>query len=167
MHTITLLVGLPGSGKSYWAKQNRKENEFILCRDDLRMMLMGGSYGMNKGAEILITGYILNITRNIIHAGKDSIILDQTNLTPHIRTQYIESCKYHIQDSKNKYEFRAVYFEPLNVENQLSNRMLEPKGQSEEIWENVIENMARKITRPKHEEGFDFITTVNPWVLLK
>lgn len=42
---MTILVGLPASGKTKWAMQNRSKNDVVVCRDDLRMMNYGVWFG--------------------------------------------------------------------------------------------------------------------------
>ena len=45
---LTVLIGLPASGKTRYAMQNRGPNDVVVCRDDLRMM----NYGVWHGAPI-------------------------------------------------------------------------------------------------------------------
>ena len=42
---MTLLIGLPASGKTTYALENRGPNDVIVCRDDLRMMNYGVWHG--------------------------------------------------------------------------------------------------------------------------
>ena len=76
---VILLQGLPGSGKTTWAKQYIKDNPNtkIVCKDDLRAMLDNSKY--TKGNE----NFVLKIRDAIILAaveeGKNVIVAD-TNL---------------------------------------------------------------------------------------
>ena len=45
---LTVLIGLPASGKTRWAMQNRKPNDIVVCRDDIRM----SNYGVWHGDPI-------------------------------------------------------------------------------------------------------------------
>lgn len=45
---LTVLIGLPASGKTRWAMENRKSNDIVVCRDDIRM----SNYGVWHGDPI-------------------------------------------------------------------------------------------------------------------
>ena len=45
---LTILIGLPSSGKTKWAMENRKPNDVVVCRDDIRM----SNYGVWHGDPI-------------------------------------------------------------------------------------------------------------------
>ena len=42
---LTVLIGLPASGKTRWAMENRKPNDIVVCRDDIRMSNYGVWHG--------------------------------------------------------------------------------------------------------------------------
>lgn len=45
---LTVLIGLPASGKTQWTMENRKPNDIVVCRDDIRM----SNYGIWHGDPI-------------------------------------------------------------------------------------------------------------------
>lgn len=45
---LTVLIGLPASGKTRWTMENRKPNDIVVCRDDIRM----SNYGIWHGDPI-------------------------------------------------------------------------------------------------------------------
>lgn len=150
MPTLTILCGLPGSGKSTWAKNNRKENEFIVNYDSLRSMLHGGEYVVGSKVEKLIK----NMTRDMIVAmlmnGFD-VIVDNTNLSKHTR-QFFINIKLNFPTTL-KLVGRFWFGTP---EQCLANRMNDDKGQDKDIWRKVIFDMYKRYDGPKGE-AFDEI----------
>lgn len=73
---LIMTKGLPGSGKSTWAK---KQNAYRINKDDLRSMMNNGIWSK------INEKYILVVRDNIIklHLGdKNDVIVDDTNLAP-------------------------------------------------------------------------------------
>lgn len=87
MQKVIFTRGLPGSGKSTWAKEFVKKNPDTIrvCRDDLRRMR--GTYWLPK-QEDLITEMELACIEAAIYEGKN-VIVDATNFN----TKYIERIK--------------------------------------------------------------------------
>jgi predicted kinase len=75
MPTLTLTRGLPGSGKTTWAKQQRGVR---VNRDELRLMLHGGRLGQGW-AEVQVTIAQRAQVDALLRAGVD-VICDDTNL---------------------------------------------------------------------------------------
>lgn len=77
---IIVLQGLPGSGKSTWAKQYIKDNANtkIVCKDDLRAMLDNGKYSKSNEKFVLKIRDAIILTA--VEEGKDVIVAD-TNLS--------------------------------------------------------------------------------------
>jgi len=75
MPTLTLTRGLPGSGKTTWAKQQRGVR---VNRDELRLMLHGGRRGQGW-AEVQVTIAQRAQVDALLRAGVD-VICDDTNL---------------------------------------------------------------------------------------
>jgi predicted kinase len=76
MPTLTLTRGLPGSGKTTWAKQQR--GAVRVNRDDLRVMLHGGRTG-HGWAEVQVTVAQHAQVDALLRAGVN-VICDDTNL---------------------------------------------------------------------------------------
>lgn len=83
MRSILMTIGLPGSGKSTYAKEllRKEPNRWKrINRDDLRMMNDNRLFSPGEPErEMLITREMLACTRSCLRAGKD-VILDNTNL---------------------------------------------------------------------------------------
>jgi len=78
MPTLTITRGLPGSGKTTWAKQQKRAVR--VNRDDLRSMLHGGRVG-DGWAEAQVTVAQRAQIDALLRAGVD-VICDDTNLRP-------------------------------------------------------------------------------------
>lgn len=78
---VILAKGLPGSGKSTWAKQYIKDhvNTKRVNRDDLRSMIDDGVWSDKN--EKKIVSIRNSIIRDLLHGGAD-VIIDETNLNP-------------------------------------------------------------------------------------
>lgn len=84
MSTLYLTVGLPGSGKSTYAKRwvaLDPSTRFRLNRDCFRDMGRPGCY--TPGAEIAVTVAIHGAARDLLLTGYD-VICDDTNLRPEV-----------------------------------------------------------------------------------
>ncbi|HZN76603.1 MAG TPA: AAA family ATPase [Micromonosporaceae bacterium] len=83
MVTLTITRGLPGSGKTTWARQQR--SAVRVNRDDLRRMLHGGWRGTGR-LERHVTIVQRATVEALLAAGVD-VIVDDTNL----RTELVRS----------------------------------------------------------------------------
>jgi predicted kinase len=82
MATLTITRGLPGSGKTTWARRQR--GAVRVNRDDLRRMLHGGMVGLGW-AEVQVTIAQRSLVEALLRAGLN-VICDDTNL----RTRYVK-----------------------------------------------------------------------------
>lgn len=76
--TLTLTRGIPGSGKTTWAKQ---QDAVRANRDDLRMAMFGRYFGLSFQQEELITKAQREIARVALLAGRN-VVVDDMNLRP-------------------------------------------------------------------------------------
>jgi len=74
--TLTITRGLPGSGKTTWARQ--QGGAVRVNRDDLRHMLHGGHIGLGW-AEVQVTLAQRALIESLLRAGLN-VISDDTNL---------------------------------------------------------------------------------------
>lgn len=78
MNKMTITVGLPSSGKTSWALDNRGDSDIIVCRDDIRM----ANYGVWHGAPI-DENHVTKIHRQQIIGALENgqnVIVADTNL---------------------------------------------------------------------------------------
>lgn len=81
MRKIILTKGLPGSGKSTWAREYQKKNPntVLVNKDELRMMLHEGVH--SKGREVMVLDLRDSIVIKALEQGHDVVIHD-TNFNP-------------------------------------------------------------------------------------
>lgn len=89
MTTLTITRGLPGSGKTTWAKAwlTQREGRVRVNRDDLRDMLHGTRTGLTFDQEADVTRASQEAVRLSLRAGRD-VVVDDTNLRPRYVRQW-------------------------------------------------------------------------------
>jgi predicted kinase len=87
--TITVLRGLPGSGKTTWAREYARAHRGevgIVCRDTIREYVLGltmqaGDSVLDRCGEDLVTALCRALAAVLLESGRD-VIVDATNLSP-------------------------------------------------------------------------------------
>lgn len=74
---LTITRGLPGSGKTTWAKG--QPDAWRVNRDDIRAMFTGGWNYDDGQAESMVSVLQKQLVKELLHAGKH-VIVDDTNL---------------------------------------------------------------------------------------
>ena len=84
--TVYVLIGLPRSGKSTWADQNR-EGKFVVSADAFRLALYGDAY--NRDKESQLWACVHACLAALVSEGAD-VIIDNTNITLKSRRSALE-----------------------------------------------------------------------------
>jgi len=84
--TLTIMSGLPKSGKTTWIATNKGDNDVIVSSDDIRKYVLGHSFSPQD--ETFVWELVENLIILLMVQKKD-IILDACNLYPHTRLKYI------------------------------------------------------------------------------
>lgn len=138
MSTVILTTGLPGSGKSTWAKNflDQTTGQFVLTsRDDIRKMLGCFPIG-NKDQENLVSKIQDDVIVKAINAGY-CVIVHDTNLNSKSPTRIKKLFDGDVQ-------FMVADFTNVPVET-----CIERDAQRENpVGEKVIRNMARQLQKP-------------------
>ena len=141
---MTIMCGLPRSGKSTWVKENKNENEVILSADELRYLIYNERFWID-GEPMMwaIHGVILKM---LLKQGVD-IIVDETNITKVIREKIIKLAK--------KYDYKITGIE-FNTPKEICKERAIKTGQEDLL--DVIDKMA-EIYEPLDliEENFDYM----------
>lgn len=148
-----MLVGLPGTGKSTYAKAKMEDKEYVVLSTDDIIETIGNKYGLsyNQMFDDITYSFAEKIMRkiaiNALNNGKN-VIWDQTNLTIKSRAKKLAL----VPDSYTK--ICAVFKIPANLQEVLKHRE-EKEGKF--IPPNVIEDMKNKLEWPSYDEAFDKI----------
>lgn len=135
MQKIIILKGLPGSGKSTWAKEYcHKNKDYIrVNRDDLRNMR--GDYWVPK-QEDLITDMENTCVLMALKNGKN-VILDATNLDDERTKSHIEYFYKNYPSDRLKIEYKTF---DVPLEKCIENDLKRPNS----VGHKVIERMYKK-----------------------
>lgn len=138
MQTVILTTGLPGSGKSTWAKKflDQTPGQFVLTsRDDIRKMLGCFPIG-DKNQENLVSKIQDRVIVDAVNSGY-SVIVHDTNLNSKSPTRIKKLFDGDVQ-------FMVADFTNVPVET-----CLERDAQRENpVGEKIIRNMARQLQKP-------------------
>ena len=144
------MIGIPGSGKSTWIKNNVFNDSVILSTDDL-IEIAAQEAGLTYNE--VFEDNIENATKKFFdsikfHVSKDNnIIIDRTNLTIKSRKRILDL----IPDTYKKIAIVINCSDPFIH----APRLMSRKGKT--IPEYVFQSMIKSFQPPTVEEGFDDI----------
>lgn len=152
MAVIYVMMGLPGSGKSTFAKDLLnvypvlKEHSVIVSRDEIRFSIVREDEAYFSH-EKEVTKQLWD-TINKYLAEDKNVFIDQTSLTPRSRRWLLQ----HIHG----YDKAILIWIDENLETCI-NRNKNRKGTRTYVPEDSIRNMAFSLKPPSLAEGFDII----------
>ena len=143
---IILTVGLPGSGKS---SHLAKIGAHPLSSDAIREQLADNPTDQTIHDRVFAT--IRYLLRHRLAIGRPVTYIDATNLSRKERKNWIKFARL------AGCEIEALYFEtPLEI------CLERNRGRERRVPEDVIREMAQKLTAPRVEEGFSKVEIVRP-----
>ena len=141
-----MLVGLPGSGKSYWAA---RAGAGVLSSDAVRALLTGSEE--NQAVNSLVFQTLRYLLKMRVRAGAELTIIDATSLTAKERRSWIRLAAALDCDPE------AVFFdtpvETCKVRNAARSRV---------VPDAVMNRFAARLTPPSTDEGFAKVTVIRP-----
>lgn len=137
-----VLVGLPGSGKSTWA---RTYGVAVLSSDELRFLLADDETNQTLNAEVFAT--LRYLLRRRLELRRPLTFVDATNITRRERRAYIRMAQVH--DCSVEAVFFDISVETCKARNAVRKRVVPD-------W--VIDLMAARMARPTVMEGFESVT---------
>lgn len=135
--SLTICVGLPGSGKSTWAIEQTKINPNALRvnRDTLREMMFGYRFGKNN--EKIVTDARDHIVLNGVGQKRD-VIVDDTNLSKKLRNYWGRYPKDVAHD--RSFETKFLFF-PITLEEAIERDRLRGLSGGRSVGQKVIVDM--------------------------
>ena len=147
MASLVLMMGVPGSGKTTYAKKFIGDNDIYVSRDEIRFELVAEDEPyFSKEDEVLKT-FISKVDEGITKA-KRYVVADATHLNAGSRAKLLKNL--HNKPDNVYVLYVAVPLEVALERNaQRSGRALVP--------ETSIRNMFQSLSFPKKEEGIDVV----------
>lgn len=149
MATLYMLIGLPGSGKSFYAKSLSEETGAIIHSSDaIREELLGSEEDQSESPKVFELLHCR--VKKDLGDGRD-VIYDATNINSKRRKAFLqELIKY---DCKKIAIFIATPYEKCLERNNTRNR---------KVPEHVIKRMYMSFNVPCIQEGFDEVRVIYP-----
>jgi predicted kinase len=149
-----MMVGVPGSGKSTWIKENIFNNSIVLSTDDKIEEIasqcdMTYNQVFEDNIKEVTDEFFDEIEYNVTKG--NNIIIDRTNLTPKSRKRILNM----ITSDYKKIAVVVQCSDPFIHANRLASR----KGKT--IPNHIIESMKNTFIMPSLEEGFNDITIID------
>lgn len=151
--TCYMLIGVPGSGKSTYAKQIVQEMpEVVILSSDEYIEKYAKEQGKTYNEVYREAGdkaqaWLNTSIRQLVNQ-KKSFIWDQTNVFASARSKKIRALK------QNKYQVVAISLE-LSVQELQKRIQSRTEAGGKRISSKIIQEMIENYSRPSHEEGFE------------
>lgn len=152
MKELVLMMGVPGSGKSTYARNILKYGDIYVSRDEIRYSMLTDEDDYFAKENEVIKTFIQYIDEALIdtkYQGK--VYADATHLSPKSRAQVLNQLK-------NKNKVSVIYLDiPLNV---ILARNAQREGRAL-VPENVVRRMYKSIILPTKAEGIEKLITID------
>ena len=140
-----MLCGIPGSGKSTYAKElSQTENAIILSSDQLRLELFGDVNHQENNGELFQELY--RRAKQFLNQG-NNVIIDATNISQKRRIHFINEFK--------KFKKECIYLSTPYL-----NCVIRDYERDKKVGVQVIHRMYKQMQIPFKEEGWDEVKYV-------
>lgn len=161
---IYILIGVPGSGKSTYVKNNTKENDIVLSSDEIRKELLNSEKDQTNNTLIFET--LFARLAEVMKTKQSDIYIDATNIAKKERRIVLNTIKRY-NKAKTEYIDGILYKQrdykviAINIEADLDTLVQRDALRERTVGEKVILRMLTRYVRPNREEGFDEIIQID------
>ena len=150
MPLLIMLVGLPGSGKSTYAKEivETFDSYIVLSSDYYRKFLYGDENDQTHNQDVFSSLYY--DMRKYLNQGK-TVIFDATNINMKDRRRCFDAIK----------EVKNLSVMAMVVNTPFAECVYRDSLRERKVGYNVIDKMRRRFEFPQYFEGFNHISLVN------
>ncbi len=146
---LIVTCGLPGSGKSTYAKKMWGDSHVIICADEFRKVHTGRDF--YPPAECVIN-QMVRVTVEVLLRRSMPVVIDMTSLTIKSRLRWIDLARRcGAPVSCVLMDIAVCLCLSRNAERE------------RKVPEHVINEMVNRFVYPTDEEGFDIIERVTEW----
>jgi len=153
MQNVYEMMGLPGSGKTTWAKEKAEETgAIIIGRDDIRHMLKHShSYDSSEKNQKYVWDVSQFMIKEALQRGFD-VILDQMSLTKISRIETLDLIREYAPMAKVTLVWCSE--DRQNVDRRMNSEMA---WGDREYYVKLIKDLKMSIAVPEYYEGYDEI----------
>jgi len=160
MTSLVLLIGVSGSGKSTWIKNNKSKwnNTVVISPDEIRRELTGDVSDQSRNKEIFEISKMLIIHN--LKKGKN-VIVDATNLDTIYRIPFVDDITNEVEELK---KIALVFYVSREEAIQRIKIDIENNVDRSNVPEDIIDSQYQKYMdtlKSLPEEGFKIVTTWN------
>lgn len=149
---LYLMMGVPGSGKSTYAKNILKYGDIYISRDEIRYSLLTDKDDYFAKENEVIRTFIESIDKSLeLEEYRGDVYADATHLSPKGRAQVLNQLK-------NKDKVSVIYLDiPLNI---ILERNAQRQGRAL-VPENIVRRMYNSIILPTRAEGIEKLIIID------
>lgn len=147
MKTLYFTIGIPGSGKSTWVKNNHELYDAIICPDSIRKELTGDEGDISRDWQVWKIAYLRLEEYFILHS---RIMFDSTMCNPKTMGELIARAR----------AFGVERIEAVRINCPLELAIERNAGRDRKVPEEVIRKMFNSMKKLSYD-GIDYIGNIS------